>query len=135
MDITESFLRSALDSLKLEILSSLHAAMPGILLDYDPSSGLASVQPGLLRKTASGSLLTVPVLSGVPVLLPSPDFVPSAGAPCLLVFSDFCLDGWLSSAQPVLPPSPRQHDLSDAVALVGFMPSVPSSGSSSEVNS
>ena len=125
MEITETFLQSLLDALKRDILSSLHAAMPGNILSYDASSGLASVQPALRRKTASDEILTAPVLNDVPVFRPSAEFTPSPGDPCILLFMDFCMDGWLESGQPVLPPSPRCHDLSDAVALVGFASALP----------
>ena len=125
MDITESFLQSALESQKRELLSVLHAVMPGNVISYDPTAGLAIIQPALRRKTSSGTVATAPVLSDVPVLLPSSDFPVSPGAPCLLLFSDFCLDGWLETGQPVIPPSPRQHDLSDAIALVGYCSAFP----------
>ena len=121
MEITVEFLQSALDSLRREIFSTLRVAMPGQIVSYDESSGLATVQPAL-RREASGLVLTAPELSEVPVLLPSPDFSVSAGMSCLLIFADFCLDGFLQSGQPVLPPSPRAHDLSDAIALVGYCP-------------
>lgn len=122
MQITESFLQSALDSLRREIFSTLHAAMPGILVSYDADTATASVQPALRRKTPSGRILTAPLLQDVPVFLPSADFTPAPGDLCFLIFSDFCIDGWYDTSQPVLPPSPRMHDLSDAVALVGFRP-------------
>ena len=128
MQITESFLRQALDSLRREILSSLHVAMPGIIRSYDASSATAEVQPALRRRTSSGDLVTAPVLSGVPVFLPSTDFVPAPGDHCLLIFCDFCIDGWFDTGQPVLPPSPRMHDLSDAFAIVGFRPKNTSGG-------
>ena len=130
MQITESFLHQALDSLRQEILSSLHVAMPGIILSYDAASATAEVQPALRRRTSSGDLVTAPVLSGVPVFLPSADFTPSAGDHCLLLFCDFCIDGWFDTGQPVLPPSPRMHDLSDAFAIVGFRPKNLSGGNS-----
>ena len=94
--------------------------MPGKIVSFDSDSGLASVQPGLRRKTSSGEILTIPILTEVPVFLPSVDQAVSVGDPCILLFMDFCMDGWLETGQPVLPPSPRQHDLSDAVALVGY---------------
>ena len=125
MEITETFLQSLLDALKRDILSSLHTAMPGIILAYNASSGLASVQPALRRKTNSGAVLSAPVLYDVPVFLPAAEFAPSPGDPCILLFMDFCMDGWLESGQPVLPPSPRQHDLSDAIALAGFSSALP----------
>ena len=122
MQITESFLRQALESLRREILSSLRVAMPGIIRSYDAASATAEVQPALRRRTSAGDLVTAPVLSGVPVFLPSADFVPAPGDHCLLIFCDFCIDGWFDTGQPVLPPSPRMHDLSDAFAIVGFRP-------------
>ena len=120
MEITETFLQEALDSLKRDILSCLHVAIPGIIESYDDSVGTALVQPALRRKTNTGDILTAPRLLEVPVFRPSADYVVSDGAPCILLFMDFCIDGWLESNQPVIPPSSRQHDLSDAVALVGF---------------
>ncbi len=136
MDIQDSFLQSVLDAQKKDIFSSLRVMMPGTIVSYNSFTGLASVQPGLRRKSAANSglsgssaassapsdILTAPILSDVPVLLPSSDFQPASGSPCLLLFADFCLDGWLESKQPVLPPSSRQHDLSDAIALVGYFP-------------
>ena len=124
MEITESFLLETLEAWKKDLLSSLHTAMPGNIVSYDASSGLAEVQPALRRKTASGAILTAPVLQSVPVFLPSSGFTVSPGDPCLLLFLDFCIDGWMETGQPVLPVSPRTHDLSDAIALVGFCPAI-----------
>ena len=122
MEITEAFLRDALEALKAEVLESLHCCMPGNILAYDPETGAAAVQPALRRKTASGEILTAPELQAVPVLRPSEAHIPQPGDPCLLLFMDFCLDGWLESGQPVLPSSPRRHDWSDAIAITGFFP-------------
>ena len=122
MQVTESFLQSALDSLRQEILSVLHVAMPGQIVSYDPETATAGIQPAFRRRTTSGMLLTAPVLTGVPVFLPTSDFIPQVGDHCLLIFADFCIDGWYETGQPVLPPSPRMHDLSDAFAIVGFRP-------------
>ena len=133
---SDPFYREALEAFRREIFSSLHAAMPGIIREYDAAAGTASVQPALRRRAASsipsssadssssGTVLTAPVLSGVPVFLPSAGFVPAPGDPCLLIFCDFCIDGFLDTGQPVIPPSPRMHDLSDAFALVGFCPAL-----------
>ena len=125
MEITETFLQAALQALKQEILSELHVAMPGIVESYDPETRTASVQPAVRRQARSGGILTAPVLRDVPVFIPSPDFSVVPGSHCLLIFADFCIDGWYESGQPALPPSPRRHDLSDAFALAGFYPSSP----------
>ena len=122
--ITGDFLRQALDALRREIFSTLHVAMPGTVTAYDASDGTVFVQPGLRRRVSSDQIMTAPLLPRVPVLLPSRDYVPAPGDPCLLIFCDFCLDGFLDTGQPLLPPSPRSHDLSDAFALVGFCPAV-----------
>lgn len=124
MEVNEAFLLETLDSLKREVFASLHCMVPGNITAYDSETGLASVQPTLRRKTPSGEILTAPLLREVPVLLPAADFEVSAGAPCLLLFADFCLDGWLAGGQPGVPASPRTHDWSDAVALVGFFPAL-----------
>ena len=126
MEIIKEFLQSALDSLKQEFFSSLHAVMPAQIQDYDAEKGLATVQPALRQKTSSGQILTMPVLKDVPVFLTSADHAVSPGDFCLLLFCDFCLDGWLETRQPIVPPSPRRHDLSDAIALAGFFPALSS---------
>ena len=135
MEITAEFLESALQSLKREIFSTLHVAMPGILASYDPAARTASVQPALLRRPVSADSrmssassngttdpISAPLLQDVPVFFcnasADPSAAPAAGDSCLLIFADFCLDGFLGTGQPTLPPSPRSHDLSDAIALV-----------------
>ena len=122
MYITPETLQQMLAAWKREIFSSLHAVLPGLIRSYDPDTGLAIVQPGLSGKGSDGKILTAPILEEVPVFLPSSDFIVSAGSFCLLFFMDGCLDGFLASRQPVLPASPRHHDLSDAIALVGWFP-------------
>ena len=122
--ITGDFLRQALDTLRREIFATLHVAMPGTVISYAASDGTVSVRPALRRRTSSDQILTAPILPRVPVLLPSSDYTPTPGDPCLLLFCDFCLDGFLDTGQPVLPPSSRSHDLSDAFALVGFCPAI-----------
>ena len=118
MEISPEFLESALASLKQEICSSLHVAMPGTLQSYNAQRRTAVIQPVLLRQNAAGDPVTAPLLYDVPVFSCNPSVDPSPGAPCFLIFADFCMDGFLETGQPTLPLSPRTHDLSDAVALV-----------------
>ena len=115
MEISESFLLSFAEKIKKEILSSLHVCCPGIIMSYDADTQTASVQPSLIA-----SNLTAPILSAVPVLLPSGADAPAEGDPCLLLFADFCVDSFLSSGAPAVPPISRSHDWSDAFALVGL---------------
>ena len=118
MEITAEFLESALQALKEEIFSSLHVAMPGIVQSYDPECGTAVVQPALKRKNAAGETVTAPLLRDVLVFRCSTSGTVASGTPCLLIFADFCIDGWFETGQPTVPPSPRSHDLSDAFALI-----------------
>ncbi len=120
MDLTVEFMERALEDLKKEIFSTLHVAMPGIIRSYDSSRGVANIQPGLRRKKADGDILMAPLLQNVPVFIPAEDYNVSPGDICLVVFSDFCADGFIKTGQPVLPPSPRGHDLADGFAFVGF---------------
>ena len=88
MQITEEFLLSALQALKRDILSSLHVALPGKVVSYDPSARTAAVQPALSRRTPSGEVLRAPLLRSVPVYVPYPSREFSPGEECLLIFAD-----------------------------------------------
>ena len=130
MKITEAFLQETLAEMKRDILESLHVAMPGMIMAYDAVTGLADVQPGLARRTGSGRTMAAPMLYRVPVIDCS-DRMIAAGDPCILIFMDFCMDGWMQYGAAMTPASPRKHDLSDAVVIVGLRCAVPDS----EVNS
>ena len=125
MQVTTAFLQEALEKLKQDICSSLHVIMPGRIASYDPSTGLADIQPVLMRRTSAGALLPAPLLLDVPVFRPTADYSLSPGDPCLVFFADFCLEGVWPELQPMVPPSPRAHDLSDAIALAGFFGPAP----------
>lgn len=147
MEITPEFLESALQALKQEIFSTVHVAMPGILQSYNAEACTADIQPALLRKSAAGEQIPAPLLREVPIFLcgaaaqsaaanaatgseasagsgtaaPSDmpaNAAPAPGTPCILLFLDFCIDTFLETGQPALPPSPRTHDLSDAIAFI-----------------
>ena len=118
MEVTAEFLESALQSLKEEIFSSLHVAMPGILQSYDPETQTATVQPALQRRSATGETISAPLLHDVPVFRCNSATDPAPGASCLLIFADFCIDGWLETGELSPPASPRSHDLSDAFVFI-----------------
>ncbi len=120
MEVTMEFIEQALEKLKREIFANLHVAVPGTVLAYDEDSGRADIQPGLRKETQSGQLMTAPVLRGVPVVGLAEEDRISPGDKCLVVFADFCTDGFLQTGREAVPPSPREHDLSDGFAFVGF---------------
>ena len=64
----------------------------------------------------------LPVLRDVPVFLPrglESQCAISPGDGCLVIFSDYPLDAWLTGDETAPTPD-RRHDLSDAVAFVGI---------------
>lgn len=118
MEIDAAFLQAALQALKEEIFSTLHVAMPGIVMAYDAAARTANVLPALVRKDSEGNEVAAPLLKAVPVFLCGRETDPVAGDRCLLIFLDFCVDGFVQNGEACVPDSPRMHDLSDAVALV-----------------
>ena len=102
------------EALKQEIFSSLHCALPGIVVSFDTERQTAEVQPAV--KLGS---MNYPVLSDVPVFMPVP-FEVNPGDPCLVVFADVNIDAWFESGEPQEPKSARKHSLSDGFAFVGW---------------
>ena len=79
------------EALKQEIFHSLHCALPGNIISFDPETQTAIIQPAV--KLGS---LPYPVLTDVPVFMPVP-FEINPGDACLVVFSDVDIDftvGW-----------------------------------------
>ena len=102
------------EALKQEIFSSLHCALPGIVISFDAERQTAEVQPAV--KLGS---MNYPVLSDVPVFMPVP-FEVHPGDPCLVIFADVDIDAWFESGEPQEPKSARKHSLSDGFAFVGW---------------
>ncbi len=97
-------------AVKQDILSSLHCALPGMVVAFDAASQTADIR--LAKKG-------LPVLRGVPVFLPVP-FEIREGDACLVVFADHDIDAWLDSGEDGEPASGRTHSLSDGFAFIGF---------------
>ena len=118
MEVTAEFLESALLKLKEEIFASLHVAMPGTLQEYDAEKQTATVQPALIKRNTAGDAIAAPLLRDVSVFRCHSDSEPGPGSSCLLIFADFCIDGWAETGEAAVPDSQRSHDLSDAFVLV-----------------
>lgn len=106
----------------------IKVAMPGIIQSFDPETVTVVVQPGLrcVQTNNDGTTSTsdYPQLVDVPVVFPrgggcTLTFPVKAGDECLLIFSDRCIDFWWQSGGVQEPVDSRQHDLSDAFAIVG----------------
>ena len=108
------------EALKRDFLSSLHCALPGKVVSFDPETQTAEIQPAV----KAGSL-AFPLLTDVPVYFPGPKasaitWPVSAGDECLVILADIDIDAWFASGDPEVPLSARRHSLSDGFAFVGF---------------
>lgn len=103
----------------------LHVAAPAVVQSYDPVRGTVAVQWVNNLRRPDGSVVPVPALledvvvvrlqgGGVHVAFPI-----AKGDECLLVFGDFNIDAWYAYGGPQEALDARQHDLSDAFAIVG----------------
>ena len=102
------------EALKQKIFHSLHCALPGNVVSFDPDTQTASIQPGV--KLGS---LPYPILTDVPVFMPIP-FEINPGDACLVIFADIDIDAWFETGEPQEPKSARKHALSDGFAFVGW---------------
>jgi len=113
---------NALISLQLD---DVHVAMPGRVVAYDGASQRASVQPTSKRVVVVDgvrSLESLPVLHGVPVVLPGGGgyrltFPVAADDPVLLVVCSQAIDVLAGAGAPS---SDRRHSPTDAVAILGL---------------
>ncbi|MCC3717985.1 hypothetical protein LLP99_16945 [Rouxiella badensis] len=110
------------------IKAELRVAMPGIIQSFDPQAMTCTVQPAILGTTTDATGVSqsspLPLLLDVPVIFPrgggvTMTFPIQAGDECLLIFGDRCIDFWWQSGGMQEPVDNRQHDLSDAFAIVG----------------
>lgn len=109
------------------ISTQLRVAMPGIIQSFDPNAVTCTVLPairGIIPKQNGIDPSDLPLLVDVPVMFPrgggcTMTFPVKPGDECLLVFSDRCIDFWWQNGGVQEPVDPRQHDLSDAFAIIG----------------
>lgn len=117
----------------------IRCAMPGNISSFDPATQRCSVVPGIKLKTVAGnkvSYLNLPEIQNVPIVVPYAQAAGvlltlpiKAGDPCLLVFSDRAIDNFVQKGDAQIPGSvtsedtttPRQHHLSDAICIPGFI--------------
>jgi hypothetical protein len=119
----------------MDLLRQTNTALPGRVEKYDEALKKADVLPVIDETFADGTVLTLPVLTSVPVIMPATaaaritlPIVP--GDFVLLVFAQRSLDLWLSEGGKTKAGDTRMHAMSDAMAIPGIFPfnGVPSSG-------
>lgn len=108
--------------------NQLRVALPGIIQSFDPETVTCVVQPAIryVETDNDGNRATnnYPLLVDVPVVFPrgggiTLTFPVKAGDECLVIFADRCIDFWWQSGGVQEPVDSRQHDLSDAFAIIG----------------
>ena len=88
-----------LQTLKRDILSSLHCALPGTVVSFDAESQTAVIQPAVKhrpvssRPTEGSGEIFLPLLRDVPVFMPV-SFEVNEGDACLVIFADCDIDAW-----------------------------------------
>lgn len=109
-----------------DIGSKLRVCMTGEVVTYNPLTRTASVLLGESFVLNDGTVLPVPApLLDVPVVTLQGGILHvgmpiQPGDECLLVFCDFNIGSWFTSGGQQVPPDRRQHDISDAFAIVGL---------------
>jgi len=103
---------------------AMNTAIPGEVVKYDLTTGKAEVRPLVRLRYSDGTILTPPVISNVPVVLPrtrtaSLTLPIAAGDPVLIVFAQWSIDRWLSEGAEVDAGDARTHAMSDAFAIPG----------------
>lgn len=114
-----------LENMVRDILTnSVHTAMPGVILEYSPETGLANVQP--VGSFYCGKVeMDYPVVPEVPVCITAcaPDIaacVPiKAGDACLLVCAEQSLSAFLSETSEAQ--SNERFELTNCIAIPGLM--------------
>lgn len=118
-----------LEKLTNNIFTTLNCIKIGEIISFDKADQTCSVR--ILHKPTSEynpfdrELLNYPVLQKVPcvVMGGGTTYIThpiTAGDQCLLLFSDYMIDNWWASGEPRPSDFPRQHDIADAIAIVGL---------------
>lgn len=113
-------------------LKNTHTALPGIIVDFDEDTQLATVQPVINRvfkqEESDGYKeleLAMPPLINVLVQFPRSGgyvitFPVKKGDECQLIFNERSIDEWYLSGKVSTPSSKAIHTLDDAVAILGI---------------
>lgn len=106
--------------------ATIYTALPGQVVSFDPATQTADIQP-LYRARFNGKPVSIPVLTGVPVVLPRAGgfaltFPINPGDGVQLLFQCRDVSRWLETGGEQEADSARMHDLSDAVAIPGLEP-------------
>lgn len=107
------------------VVNDIHTAVPGEIISFDASTGLAVVQPKGRHQTSDGTMLEYPKITDVPVVYPFSKvsgvgvaFPVEPGDSCLVIVSEIELDEWRSGAKSE---APLRFDLTSAIIIPGLI--------------
>ena len=106
------------------VRTTIHVGMPGVIVDYDPSTCTATVQLGVQAEQDDGSYETIPPLTDVPIEWPSGGgfsltFPLAAGDPVNVRFSETDPAAFRRSGDVEQPDNVRRFGLYAAAAPCG----------------
>lgn len=112
-----------------EFSNILNCIKIGEIVSFDKNTQTATVK--ILHKKVNEYYSSSKVLIEYPLLMQVPCVVMgggtsyithpiSAGDQCVVLFSDYMLDGWKNSGDTRLSDIERKHDISDSIAIVGL---------------
>jgi len=109
----------------IEMMKDVATSTVGHILAFDPSTQLAQVQIGILRKDINGVTFEPAPIVEVPVYFAggSEWFVEHQIDPLdegVVMFSQRCIDGWVTNGGVATNPIDRFHDFQDAMFLPGM---------------
>lgn len=115
---------AAMQEMVSGMINGVHTVVPGKVVTFDSSTGLAVIEPVALYKKPDGTTMSYPNISGVPVVFPQ-SFGQSAtiaypihpGDGCLLMICEQSLDYWMFSRET---DTQLGHDLTNGIAIVGM---------------
>jgi hypothetical protein len=140
MDARTATGMAAIEELVKRVTGRLCTAMPGVIVSFDSTTCLCSVQPAIRMKQVINQKVTwidLPVVEHVPICLPhsatggvylTVPILP--GDPCLIIFSQRGIDQFVQAGGIQNPPDGtapaytenRHHDLTDAICIPNLMP-------------
>lgn len=115
---------------KTDVFNEINCVQIGQIESFDASTQTASISILIKRVedvNADGSRIVreLPLLAECPVMVltggQSHLTMPiQAGDTCIVLFNDREFDNWFISGESRAPTTPRKHDLSDGIAIVGI---------------
>lgn len=119
----QEFVQEINNSIKKEI-RSMHTAMPGTIVSFDPGKMTATVLPGMMFKKPDGNTIAYPQITGVPVVFPqganqqcTVAFPVKAGDGCLIVIAEQSLDYWMYGQETS---TDLAFDMTNAMCIPGL---------------